>query len=270
MKNGKVFELMRLRRLRARLAAASAIAGFLALTVTTADAAVLRISENAFVGDANLITFSEFATGTTNPTYAPADYGADPITAPTVTFGGFFEGQMFSDAPGTDCPGGATTACVVGSPTNELTLEPGSPATFISEDQASPTPPVLSGTPRFAGPIAIQFDRDMAGVGLDGGFFNASGSAAIAAFARDGTFLGSVTNQGTRIEFLGLMTDDGSERIAGLLFSIVGEEPAGVGIDNLRFGDGDDVVIPLPATLPLLFSSLVGLGFLGWKRSKAA
>lgn len=257
-----------LRQRGARLAAAFAVSGVASLSAASVDAAVVRIPESAFNSDAGLITFREFPIGTVNPAYTPGDNGGAP-TAPTVTFEGFFDGQMLSASPGTDCPGGAATACVTGTPTDPLTVDADAPDTFISRDTANPTSPVLSGSPRFAGPIAIHFDIDVAGVGLDGGYFDASNSTSIAAFARDGSSLGSVVNEGLGIEFLGLITDDGTDQIAGLLFSIIGDEPAGFGIDNLRFGRQGEVVIPIPAALPLFVSGLFGLGMLGWRRLTA-
>ena len=221
-------------------------------------AGVIRVPVGSFTPAAGLITFSEFAGGTVNPTYAPATYGGGP-GLPTVTFDGFFTGQSI----GAGC-GGAPTGCVVGSPTGPLSLDAASPNTFITGDGANPTSPVLSGTPLFNGPIAILFSVDVFGVGLDGGFFNAIGGTAITAFARDGTLLGSVTNTGLGIEFLGLVTDDGTASIAGLLFSLVGPEPAGFAIDNLRFGLPGQIIppgrVPEPATLLLIGAALVGLG----------
>ncbi|PKP66895.1 MAG: PEP-CTERM sorting domain-containing protein, partial [Alphaproteobacteria bacterium HGW-Alphaproteobacteria-5] len=126
---------------------------------SSASAAVVRVSESDFLAGAGLITFSEFAVGTVNPTYAPADYGGG-AGSPTVTFDGWFVGQSLSATPGVDCPGAAATGCVVGSPTGPLALDAAAPDTFISPDGANPTSPVLSGTPLFNGPIAVLFSED--------------------------------------------------------------------------------------------------------------
>lgn len=209
---------------------------------------VIRIDESAFQPGSGLITFSEQPQGTVNPSYTPADYGGAP-SDPDVTFDGFFTGQALGDAA--SCPpGAALTGCVIGTATGPLTLDPASPQTSIVSDSANPTSPVLSGSPTFNGPIAIHFDSDIAGVGLDGGFFDDVGGTAITAFARDGTVIGSVLNEGTDIEFLGLVTADGSNTIAGLLFSLVGAESAGFAIDNLRFGTGDVIIGPGPGPGP--------------------
>ncbi len=230
----------------------------LALLPVAAQAQIVRVDEGDFLADAGLITFSELALGTVNPTYTPALYGGG-AGAPTVTFNGYFTGQSL----GAGC-GGAPTGCVVGSPTGPLSLDPLSPFTSIVNDGAAPNSPVLSGSPIFNGPIAILFDRDLAGVGFDAGFFNAVGGTAITAFAADGSLLGSVSNEGLGIEFLGLVTNDGQDRIRGVLFSLVGDEPAGFAIDSLRFGAAGQVVVPgavpEPATWAML---LLGFGAIG-------
>jgi len=251
------------------LMATGAALGALAFA-SAASAAITRVSETDFNAGAGLITFSEFALGTTNPTYTPGDYGGD-ADSPTVTFDGFFMGQSLSLTPAADCPGASATACVVGSPSGPLTLDAAAPDTFITNDGANPTSPVLSGTPTFNGPIAVLFDKDQFGVGFDGGFFDAAESTAITAFARDGSLLGSVKNEGTGIEFLGLVSD--SADIAGVFLDLVGSEPAGFAIDNLRFGERGDVTppgapIPLPAGGLLLLTALGGLGGAGALRRR--
>jgi hypothetical protein len=235
------------------------IAALLGLSAA-AQAGVVRIQESAFLPTAGLITFSEFGPGTQNPTYAPATYGGG-AGAPTVTFDGWFLGQARGTAA-TCPPGAAVTGCVVGNPTGPLALDPASPNAFITSDGANPTSPVLSGSPTFNGSIAILFSTDQVGVGLTGGFFNAIGGTAITAFDRSGNVIGSVTNARTGIEFLGLVTEDGSATIAGLLFSLVGAEPAGFAIDNVRFGRAGDIVNPNPVPEPATLS-LLGLGLLG-------
>lgn len=218
---------------------------------------IVRVDETAFQAGSGLITFSEVALGATNPSYTPADYGGGGGD-PDVSFGGFFDGQSLGDA-GTCPPGAALTGCVIGTPSSPLTLDPASPETFTVNDASNPTSPVLSGSPTFNGPVAILFDEDIAGVGLEGGFFDSVNSTSITAFSRSGQVLGSVLNEETGIEFLGLVTASGNNEIAGLLFSLAGAESAGFAIDNLRFGDSS-VVGPGPG--PMEFRSVPLLN--GW------
>lgn len=249
-----------------------AVAVVSALMMQAANAGITRIDEGAFLPGAGHITFSEFPVGTTNPAYAPADYGGD-ASEPNVTFAGWFEGQSLSANPSVDCPGAASTGCVVGTPTGPLSLDTNSPDTFITGDGAQPTSPILSGGPdTYNGPIAILFSEGVAGVGLDGGYFDAANSTKIEAFDENGNSLGFVTNNGTGVEFLGLVTDDKSESIRGLLFSLVGDEPAGFDIDNVRFGAADQIVtpptgVPEPGELGMfgLGALLIGL-FAGLRR----
>jgi hypothetical protein len=228
---------------------------------------VIQIGEGSFVAGSGKITFSEKPFGSTNPVYAPADYGGG-AGSPTVSFGGFFTGQSL--VPG-GCNGGADTGCVGGSPTGPLSLAAASPQTFIANDGAQPTSPILSGTPLFNGPIAMTFSTPQSGVGLVGGFFNSLNATAITAFDINGNVIGSITNDQLGLEFLGLVTNDGSALISGLLFSLVGPELAGFAIDDVRFGVGAQVIVPgvpLPGALPLFATGLGVLGLLGWRRKR--
>jgi hypothetical protein len=226
-----------------RLITASTIFGVASLgTVSTVSAAILKVDASAFNAQAGLITFSEKAFGTFDPIYTPSEYGGG-AGSPTVSFGGTFTSQTVGQPP---IPSGATGTGVVGGiPADPLALLSTSPRTFITNDGSVPT--VLSGTPRFNGPISILFNTDVAGVGLTGGFFDAIGGTAITAYSRDGNVLGSVLNTQTGFEFLGLVTTDGSSQIAGLQFSLVGAEPAGFAIDNVRFGTAGQVIVPAAA-----------------------
>ncbi len=225
-------------------------------------AGIIRVTAADFTAGSGRITFSEFPLATNNPVYPAASYGGG-ASSPTVTFQGFFAGQSLGTAA--TCPtGAALTGCVVGAPTNPLTLLASSPNAFIQNDGSNPTSPILSGTPLFNGAIAMHFSSNQAAVGLDGGFFNAVGGTAITAFRRDGTVIGSVSNIGTGIEFLGLATADRTETIAGLLFSLVGAEPAGFAIDNVRFGTSGQitggtprVVVAAPANNPWALGFMV-------------
>lgn len=205
---------------------------------------VIRIEQSDFAPNAGRISFSEKSLSSRNPLFRADDYGGE-ATGPIVTFGGFFEGQRIGKS--NECPrGAALTGCVVLKPAAPLRLAGGSPPTFIASDRSNPRSPSLSGTPRFSGPVSILFDRDLAGVGLMGGFFNAPHSTAITVFDRRGRQIGGVKNVGTGMEYLALVTDDGSNIIAGLQFSLVGAEPHGFGIDDLSFAFASQMN---PATL---------------------
>ncbi|MGG7567321.1 PEP-CTERM sorting domain-containing protein [Rhodovulum sp. DZ06] len=220
------------------------------LMAVPADAAeVLRLQKKDFKASAGRVTFREHPRNTRAPSYGPEAFGGGP-TAPNVRTGGWFLGQALSRRAGRDCPGAAPSACVVGTPRAPLRLDTGAPKPFITHDGAFPTSPTLSGSPRFNGPIALWFDKDQVGVGFDGGIFDARRSVGITAFGRDGRRLGTISNAGTGVEFLGLVTADGQPKIAGVMLELVGAEPQGFNIDNLRFGAAEDIELPEQVKLP--------------------
>ena len=221
--------------------AATGVFGLAALgSVSTASAATIRLVDTATFGPASgLITFSEQPIQTVNPVYSPAQYGGG-VNAPIVSFGGLFAGQT------------STGGNVSGTPTAGLSL---TGTAKIVRDDANPTSPVLgggTGSTLFNSPISILFSRNISAVGLDGGFFDTLGSTGITAFGRDGANLGSVVNTARGIEFLGLETNDGSNQIAGLQFSLVGTDAQGFAIDNLRFNAA--VNTPIAEAVPEPFT----------------
>jgi len=233
-----------------------AAVGCLLMGTASAKAAVIRLGPGSFTPQASVITFSEQALGTQNPVYN--NIATQDLGLVNVTFGPRFVGQSYT---------GGFPESLTGSPTGPLTLSATAGdvghETFITNDGANPTSPVLSGTPTFNGPISVLFSVDVAAVGLDGGFFNANNSTTIEAFDRQGNSLGSVTNNGLGIEFFGLLDANGQNTIAGISFYITGPEPAGFAIDNLTFGAASVVggVVPVPASAVLM--GLGGIGCLG-------
>jgi hypothetical protein len=266
-------------KLRSSLMAGVAAIGFgsvmMAIVPATNATTLVQISQGAFTAGAGVITFSEFPSGTQNPSYTPATYGG-VAGDPNVNFGGYFTGQSPGSSNPSACPAGAAvTGCVLGSPTGPLTLAPIVPGTqtetFITGDSAQLAPPILSGFPTYNGSIAILFSTPQSGVGLEGGYFDNVCSTGITAFDASGNSLGTLCNDTLGDEFLGLVTSDGSADISGLLFSLVGDEPAGFDVDTITFGTGSEVTVPggpvpEPATLSLLGMSLVSLAV--WRRRK--
>lgn len=219
------------------------ICGVIASSFSAVASEIVRIDEQAFKSSAGLIRFSEYPIGTRSPVYEASRYGGGE-DAPGVATGGWFEGLRLSRNPRRDCPRAAATACVVGEPNSPLRLDPKAPKPFITIDGAFPTSPTLSGSPKFNGPIALVFDRDQVAVGFEGGHFDVRQSTGITAFDRQGRHLGTVANRAEGIEFLGLVMANGKPGIAGVMLDLVGAEPAGFNIDNIRFGQADDVDFP--------------------------
>lgn len=222
---------------------------------------ISQIPASAFVAGAGQITFGEVPLGTSNPVYTPSLYGG-AAGSPTVTFGGYFVGQQLASTDTPACPAGAiVSGCVLGNPTGgALTIDPNSPATVTAADNAMPTSPILSGTPLYNGSIALLFSTPQTGVALIAGYFSALGSIAITLYDPHGALIGSLANNQVGDEVLALVTNDHSADIGGLLFSVVGAEPGGYDIDNLRFGVATGV--PEPASLALLVVGLLGLAVL--------
>ncbi|MGB7582757.1 MAG: right-handed parallel beta-helix repeat-containing protein, partial [Sedimentisphaerales bacterium] len=109
---------------------------------------------------------------------------------------------------------------------------------FITTDSANPTSPVLSGTPRFTGPIEGRFVNPNDGVtpivvsafSFDAGYFDTNGSTLIEWFDPNNNKLGEQTNSIIGIQHFNI----GGCNIARWRISIIGSEPAGFAIDNLK------------------------------------
>ncbi len=115
----------------------------------------------------------------------------------------------------------------------------GGDSPFITPDTASPTSPVLSGTPLFRGDIIGTFVDPKDGktpvavesFTLDAGYFNELASTRIEWFDPSGKRLGQRTNSVYGIEKFEIAGGN----IASWKLSIVKTEPNGFGIDNVAF-----------------------------------
>lgn len=225
-----------------------------ALTVVLASnqsrANLVNLGDGSFTPAATQITFNEFASGTLNPTITLA---AGALGNVTVSFAGSFQGQTISS--------GFPQTLSDHTPTGPLALGAGN--TMTTDDSSSSTSPVLSGDPRFNGPISVFFSTPVAAVGLTGGFFDAVGSTTIEAYDANGNVLGSIVNSVTGFEFYGLADSSGGNVISGISFFITGDEPAGFEIDNLTFGAKGVVHGNVPESGSFLFVYL-GLGLLAF------
>jgi hypothetical protein len=224
----------------------AALALGLTFGLSSAQAVLVNAGAGSFTPAAAVITFSEFAQGTVNPSYSLA---AGSLGTVGVTFAGSFVGQTIT---------GGSVKTLTGLPTGPLTLGAGD--TFITTDGANPTSPVLSGTPTFNGPISVLFSVPVAAVGLGGGFFDNINSTSITAFDANGAVLGTITNSQTGIEFYGLADSSGAAVIKGISFYITGAEAAGFAIDNLTFGGAEVIVgrVPDAGSTFLFFSAVLG------------
>ncbi len=231
--------------------------GAIGILACTASAALVDLGPGSFTPLAPVITFDEQPLGTVNPVYNFS--GLPTLGDVTVSFGTNFQGQTVT---------GSGVRTLTGSPTGPLTLVTEPNGTYITNDGASPSNPILSGDPIFNGPISIFFSKPVAGVGLSGGYFNGLHGTTIEAYDAAGNVLGSITNSVLGFEFYGLADSSGASVISGVSFYITGDEPAGFEIDNVTFGAAADIVgVPdAGSTIVMLGMALAGL--LGLARRK--
>ncbi|NEO56171.1 MAG: hypothetical protein F6K54_25695, partial [Okeania sp. SIO3B5] len=180
------------------------------------------------------IDFDEFPNNTSNPIYSPAAYDTND-SAPTVTFRAFFAGQYYSKDSDQDCNGATGLGCVIGNPSHPLSLATGAnvrTARVDSDSQASMNRALKT---QNNAAYSILFDKDVAAVGVSVLNLDTVGSVAVKFFDRQGTLLKEVRNQKTGNEFIGFGTDDDTDKIAGVQFSLVNPEVGGYNIGDFSF-----------------------------------
>lgn len=119
---------------------------------------------------------------------------------------------------------------------------------FLSDDDANPTAPVLSGMPKFFGDIVAQFTvpgtttpATVNGFSFDVGYINDRNSVEIEYYDAAGNVVGA-----TRAQSFGINKIDVAFRgVAGFKVSAVAYEGAGFAIDNLVIRRGANGIRPL-------------------------
>ncbi|MDY6940277.1 MAG: putative Ig domain-containing protein [Cyanobacteriota bacterium] len=180
------------------------------------------------------ITFDEVSYATFHPLYTPDVYEAND-TAPTLTFKAMFEGQSYSRNAGRDCQGASPFGCIIGNPSNPLSLSNNryTRGSYINKNSDLSDGRSL-GTQQYAA-YSILFDKDVASVGLTVGALDKVGSTVIKVFDRTGKLLGRSTNPQTGNQFFGFATDDGEDKIAGVQVTMVAPEDDGYHLGDITF-----------------------------------
>lgn len=157
--------------------------------------AVNRISDAAFdaIWPGGIIEFDEYAIGTPNPTFTPAQYGAVGAFQPHVATGSYFLNQAFL-APGQ----------MTGTIATPLALNFDDLGVFVANDTSRlpSSTRCLSGTPFFNGSTAYFFTesdfttpKPVVGVSLNVGFLNAVGTVRVRAYDSSANLLGTWFNE---------------------------------------------------------------------------
>lgn len=113
----------------------------------------------------------------------------------------------------------------------------GASGVYIENDSSNPTSPVLSGLPRFTGPISAHFvtttgtKRAVGHLELDAGYFDTVGSTAVTVYNRSGVQIGQQINSRTGIEHFSFTM----KGIASFTVAAVGSDTNGFAVDNVTF-----------------------------------
>jgi hypothetical protein len=206
-----------------------------------ADGSILVINPASLTTRTPLVTFSEVAVGTTNPTIF------------SIRFGSHFVGQVVGGIPNT---------LIDTTPNSPLVLAVGNPNVATALDFLNPTMPGLGGRVGyqfFTTPIAFQFASPVYGVGFTLGHLDAPGTTVIEAYDTAANSLGTVLNSQAGFENLGIVDSSGASVISGISIYIrEGMDWEGFTIDNVFSA------IPEPASFlvwGLLLAGAIRFGF---------
>ena len=214
----------------------------------TVRAQVVDLSPAGFMPAAT-IDLSTVPLGTNDPVF---DLSAGGYGTVAISFGSYFTGQSL-----TNISAGLPITLATSTPSAPLTVasDPTNVA-FTTTDDALPDPTtlVISGTPDFNGPIAIELSTPVQDFGLTAGYLNVPDAVAITAYNSAGASLGTVQSSAIGFQTFALSDPLGAQ-IAGLSIYPVSAVPGGFEIHDLSFGPA----VPEPPALPVLLAALAGL-----------
>ncbi len=228
-------------------------AGIAVAMAGPAMAQVSQVSPGSLTGT-GLVTFDDVAGGASPGT----NYNALFVSG-NVAFGEHFLGQ-------TMVPSGVFDT-LTGAPAAGLTLQTGATNQNLNIFTYT-TSQVLTGLGPLGfpnsdaigeGAIALRFGLAQSEFGFElvGGD---GGSAVVSFYGIDGSLIDAITLAGLSNQSYAFARDGGVADIAGI--TITNSDPAGIGLDTLRYNTigGDPLPTPEPASLALLAAGLVGLG----------
>jgi hypothetical protein len=224
--------------------------------VTNATAAPVNQVDYSTLTGTQIITFDDVAGGAAPGTNYDAIFRSG-----NTSFAERFLGQTLSYSGNFDILSGVPSASLslaVGAPGQNLNI-------FINNTSQVLTGLGNLGYPNYdaigEGSFAVLFDKDQSQFGfqLVGGD---SGTAWIDFFKRDGSLISEITVSSLSEAYYGFSRDGDIKDIAGI--SIYNTDPAGIGFDNLKHDVAGVPTVPIPATLMLFGSGLLGLA--GFKK----
>jgi hypothetical protein len=114
--------------------------------------------------------------------------------------------------------------------------------TFITTDGANPSSPVLSGAPRFFGPVTGYFvdpetDENVGreSFSLAAGYFDDRQSTRLTLYDLEGNIIKFYVNNGLGIETFNVSIADDEKCVHKFVMGAAGSESAGFAIDNVSF-----------------------------------
>ena len=184
------------------------------VTCASTTGAINLVDPSSITRVTDTITFGESPLLSTNPSYNFS--GVQEYGDLTISFGSKFVGQTL---------GTSANSLSNSTPSGTLALDLAAPQVLTVFDLANPSAIGLGGVQAnaFCGgdkylstPLSMQFDQGVSSVGFNIGHLDAAGTVIIEAYDSAGNSLGTVTNNSSGFDSLGIVDSSGENVIAGV------------------------------------------------------